>query len=432
MTRRTLLAGGLALAASPSFGQTGDVDVVVVGAGAAGLAAAKALIAAGRRVVVLEARHRLGGRAYTETSLGAPWDAGAQFIHWGERNPWLGIAKELGVTTEEDPSGQPPLVFLDGRRLTDAERTRRRGAFGRVWASLTLAGEADRSFAEAVRDGPPELTGAAAAITRLSLGEDPQRVSLADYQGLWAGDDYIVPDGYGRLVERYGEGLPVRLGTPVTRLRLDGPGVVAETSAGDLRARAAIVTVSVGVLRAERIRFAPALPAETLAALDGLSMGAYTKVALALDRSRVGTLEASDLFEIGPDQAMTSFEFWPFGRDLCVATLGGDHARRLCEAGEREAVAFVTDRLAALVGERVRGAVTGGRLAGWWSDPCAEGSYSIVRPGALKSRYDLRRPVADRVWFAGEATAGGGAMTVGGATLEGRRAADEVSRKLSV
>jgi monoamine oxidase len=223
----------------------------------------------------------------------------------------------------------------------------------------------------------------------------------------------------------------VRLDTPVTAIRWDGPDVLIATTAGTVRAGAAIVTVPVGVLKAGRIRFTPELPGRTEGALDGLGMGAYTKIALRLDRARVGQLEGTDYFEILDGVGATSFEFWPFGRDLALAILGGDHARRLCEAGERAAIDFATERLASMVGGHIRGAVIGGRLAGWWTDPHACGSYSVVRPGHLEARTILREPLGNRIWFAGEATAGGGAMTVGGATLDGRRAAEEVARHLA-
>jgi monoamine oxidase len=113
-----------------------------------------------------------------------------------------------------------------------------------------------------------------------------------------------------------------------------------------------------------------------------------------------------------------------------LAILGGDHGRQISEAGEPAAIDFVTERLAAMVGGQIRSAVQGGRLAGWWADPFARGSYSVARPGHLSARMALREPVGARIWFAGEATAGGGAMTVGGATLEGERAAGEAIRKL--
>ena len=120
----------------------------------------------------------------------------------------------------------------------------------------------------------------------------------------------------------------------------------------------------------------------------------------------------------------------PFGRSLAVANLGGDLARDLCRAGEAAAVALATERLGAVLGEKAKGAVLAGRLAGWWTDPHACGSYAIVAPGHAAARDHLREPVGGRLFFAGEALAGGGAMTVGGATLDGERAARDVLKAL--
>ena len=159
-------------------------------------------------------------------------------------------------------------------------------------------------------------------------------------------------------------------------------------------------------------------------------MGAYTKIALRLDSGRLDAGELADAIDVESPAATTSFEMRPFGRDLVVAYLGGDYARRLCEAGEREAVAHATERLAAAGVASAARAVTAGCLADWWTDPFSRGGYSIAKPGRLASRLALRAPIGGRVWLAGEASAGGGAMTAGGAFLEGERAANEVARAL--
>jgi monoamine oxidase len=428
-TRRTLIAG-LALApALPSRAESTHVDAVVIGAGGAGLAAAHALRAAGRSVVVIEARDRVGGRVHTETRLSAPFDAGAQYIHWAERNPWTKIASDLGVATEEERGGAL-VVYANGRPLPDADRSRRWRAFAQIDAAIAAHINPDCSIAEAAATSP-DLANSAAGLTLLTLGEEADRVSCADYDQLWSGDDLVMREGYGGLLTRYASGLPIRFGQPVRGIDWSGAGLVIDTAAGSLRARAAIVTVPIGVLHAEGIRFTPALPAETRDAIAGLEMGAYTKVALALDPARLRGLTYSDTIDIDPAGGTTSFEFMPFGRPLAIAYFGGDYARHLCESGERASVAHLTDRLVALFGSGVRDAISGGALTGWWTDPFARGSYSIAKPGHLGARDALRRPVANRLWFAGEASAGGGAMTVGGAHLEGARAAGEVIRMLA-
>jgi monoamine oxidase len=425
ISRRSFLAGAASICLPGRALAAAEVDVAIVGAGAAGLAAAKELRKAKRSFVVLEARARIGGRAYTDDTLGEPFDAGAQYIHWAERNPWKRIAEELKVPLEDDGPSGIPVVFANGVRMPDEERARRRSAFSRIWQALEAGVSADRSFADAVKGASPEIVGAAGGITQFALGEDPERVSIADYDQLWAGDDYLVPGGYGALVARWGADVPVRLSTPVSAIRWGGRGVVLETSAGSLTAGAAIVTVPVGVLKAGGIRFAPELPAPLQEALDGLGMGAYTKLALKIDRARVAPLEATDYIEL-VDGSAVSFEFWPFRRDLCLVMLGGDQARKLCEAGERAAIDFATERLAGMVGGHIRQAIAGGRLAAWWTDPYARGSYSVARPGRVAARQALRQPIGGKVFLAGEASAGGGAMTVGGATLEGQRVARAV------
>ncbi len=248
-------------------------------------------------------------------------------------------------------------------------------------------------------------------------------------RALWSGPDYTTEAGYGALVAAYGDGVPVSLGVAASRIRWGEGGVEAETSAGTVRARAAIVTVSVGVLKSGAIRFEPELPAATRDALDGIGMGALTKIALRIEGERFGLADSTTLMDATSAPGMTMIEMFPDGKPLAVAICGGDFARGLGRAGEAAAVAHVTDRLAGMLGGSLRARVTGGRLASWWADPLAQGGYSVCLPAAPRARA-LAQPVAERLWFAGEATAGGASMTVGGATLAARRAAGEIAARL--
>src|SRR5215211_5344894 len=220
LTRRGIVAGVASVALIRRVcASTTDVDIVVVGAGAAGLAAAKQIKASGQSVIVLEARPRIGGRAFTDTSLGAPFDAGAQYIHWAERNPMKRIADALGVPLQDDDTGSGRFLILkNGRPLSEDERMRRSAAFGTMWRLITPPDAGDASFADAVRGAPEGVADTAAGITRMALGEEPERVSLRDYDQLWAGDDYVVLSGYGALVARFGADVPVSLETPATHI----------------------------------------------------------------------------------------------------------------------------------------------------------------------------------------------------------------------
>jgi monoamine oxidase len=152
-------------------------------------------------------------------------------------------------------------------------------------------------------------------------------------------------------------------------------------------------------------------------------------MALAVDRARLDLPGETNLFDLDERGSATSFEIGPRGQDVVFATLGGDRGRSVCAMGEGGAVSFARERLAAMLGARAGEAVRDGRLAAWWTDPWSRGSYSLAEPGRAEARAALRRPVGGRIWFAGEATAAeGGAMTVGGATLEGDRAAGEIVR----
>ncbi|GGC84525.1 hypothetical protein GCM10010994_48060 [Chelatococcus reniformis] len=416
MTRRTFVAAAAAGAvAGPAVVRAAEAPhhVVVIGAGAAGLAAARELLRLRRQVTVLEARERIGGRAHTDTSLGLPFDAGAAYIHWAEDNPWLRYARESGASLVVDRWTPGAVRVFDRGAAVPAERAaRRRASFGslsRLTEDRAASGE-DASFAE-LSAGDAELRLAAGGLTRLALGEDPERVSVADYVRLASGTDYLVEEGYGHLVARYNGAVPVRLGTAATAVHWDGAGVVVDTAGGSVRADAAVVTVPVGVLQGGTLAFKPGLPAATCEAIDGLAMGALTKIALRLQGNRFGFADGMDLFDIGDADNPVDLELWSFRRDLVVAHLGGDGARALCEAGEPAAVAFALDKLTAIVGgrpTRLRAGASGGLVDGSpgprqlfarAAGPCggAGGARSAGRwPPDLRRRGDRRARGDDR------------------------------------
>jgi hypothetical protein len=190
-----------------------------------------------------------------------------------------------------------------------------------VQGLISAGAREDASFAQAAAQEGPEVAAAMAGLARLNLGEEPEYVSCADYDQLWSGGDLVPGGGYGMLVQRFGAEIPVRLGTAVTRVDWSGPGVVLETAVGRVAARAALVTVPVGVIQAESIRFVPSLPAESLAGFDGLRMGAYTKIALRIDRAKLGGTALGDTIDLGGGRDLISFEVFPSGRDVVLAYL---------------------------------------------------------------------------------------------------------------
>ena len=258
-----------------------DIEVAIVGAGAAGLAAAAELRRHGRDCLVLEARARLGGRAHTDTSRTRQPVRSRRLVHPRGRqgNPWAGIATARGQPVVADPR----------RRLVA-----RGGVAGPGDGFAAAVRRAAGGLDLAVRQGSRASIGAllprrtaadhfaAAMLGPWLSGEDTDRLDPADFLAARDGEDWLLPNGYGTLVGQFGMGLPVRLGCAVQAVVATRDQVELTTSAGRLRARHVIVTVPLGVLAAERIRFDPPLPAAVLAALDALPMGTLLKVGLRL------------------------------------------------------------------------------------------------------------------------------------------------------
>jgi monoamine oxidase len=432
VSRRAFIAGAAGAAiARPALAE--DTDVVIVGAGAAGIAAARALKAAGKRYILIESRDRAGGRLWTSSELGHPFDAGGAYIHFAERNPWTDIAAELNVDLRGGQrlwSGS--IAFRNGMALTPAAASSR-------WAGMRMVADAyedvdereDVSIATALKNQEQEVRDLGRIQSQMAAGEDPEWVSVSDWNKLESGQNRLVPGGYGTLAARAAEPLDVRFNVRVTAINWSGQMVSVTTDKGVIRARKVILTVPVGVLKAGRIRFTPGLPSEYTRALDGMRMGALSKVALRFKDEKFGFSAHQFLAEIGEPSRAITFEAWPFDSDLIVSTFGGDYARGLAKQGEAAAVDHALERFVKIAGADARKAFTGGKLAGWSEDPHALGSYAVILPGRLKARESLARPVADKLWFAGEATAGAFAMTAGGAYIAGRDAARAVIQKLA-
>jgi monoamine oxidase len=403
-----------------------DADVIVIGAGAAGLAATRSLLAAGCRVALLEARGRIGGRVWTEPFHGVAFDHGASFIHAEQTNPWTTIAQHLGVATAIDPRRR--LLFIGARQASEQEVAAFTAARTQAQSQVLEAAGAGRavSIAEAVRGSGPWSAQAQVALGPWLLGAENEVADAADFAAGVSGRDRLVDIGYGRLVAAYGRGVPVTLDAAVQCIDYQGKGVVVETAAGRLRGRLAIVTLPVGVLAAGRVRFEPALPLEKQRAIDALPMGLLTKIALRFEGDPFGQGDTFYLHRQTADQRVALYMMRPCGQDVALAFVGGDLARELERAGEAAAGEFALAPLLEIFGSGLQSRLCGVRQTCWGIDPFAMGSYAVARPGAAAMRAVLARPLADRLLFAGEACAGDGwAATVAGAHRSGRRAARE-------
>ena len=406
-----------------------DLDVVVIGAGAAGLAAARTLVARGFAVQVIEARDRIGGRAHTDTALyGVPIDLGCAWLHSADVNPFRAIAAELGFTVvESEPAwgGRRRIAKLSPAKVAVIERTIEEGL-----DAISAAGEQGRDVAASEvlpRNSPgrPLLD----AIISWIHGADPGQVSTLDatrYRD--TGHNWPVVEGYGALVAAYGAGLPVNRSTPALAIDWQGPGVRVKTPAGTLGARAAVVTLPTGVLADEKVRFKPALPAAKLAAIEYLPLGVADKVFFHVTGDSSG-LPADSYVRGRYDSARTcSIQIRPFGRDVICCYLGGSYARELEESGAMIDAAW--DELVNAFGSDIRGRLGAPTATAWFLDPHARGSYSAALPGHAHRRADLAAPLADRLFFAGEACSPDFFSTCHGAHLNGIATASAVAATL--
>ena len=416
-----------------------DLDVVVIGAGAAGLSAARALVGQGRRVAVLEASGRLGGRAWTAypPELSGVWfDMGAIWLHAAECNPLVPLAREAGETLLNAAEIRCKRTFVGTRPATGAERADYDDAWRRFEeaADQLLAESGDMSLAAVARTLPddPWAPTIEAWEGPVICAVDAGRYSLRDWRAnaLW-GSNLVPEGGIGAFIaRRLGAGLDIRLDTPATALDWSGAGSVrVETPRGTVRAGACVVTVSTGVLASGAIRFTPDLPARARDAIAALPMGLAVKVAL-----RATTPDRLDLpkhcsldhrVESAGDPFMI-FQCWPYGRDYVQGWIGGSPAWELARQGDAAVADFALAELRRLLGARADRVFAGGArlVTRWDADPWARGAYAYVPPGQACARSALAEPLAEgRLVFAGEACHDGLAGTVGGAWLSGEAAA---------
>ncbi|WP_158044189.1 flavin monoamine oxidase family protein [Skermanella pratensis] len=403
-----------------------EVDVVVVGAGAAGLAAARELGRRGISAVVVEARGRMGGRAHTVLSDGGhPADLGCGWLHSADRNPWCAIAEGLGLEIDRNPPdwGQGSV----GRRIGREAMTDWAEAMERFWDLIDRVGDAgpDRSVADLLPAGDRWLPRFEAVIGYIS-GAEPGALSAVDLvRYADTGVNWRVASGYGTLVARAGAGVHVSLDTPVTSVDLTGPRIVLTTPKGELCGRAVILTVPPPLLDGEAIRFTPPLP-EKIEAARALPMGYVAKLFLEVVEGSgcLWDLEPDTQVPGALDGARTGlYHLEPLGRPLIEAYYGGALALDLERAGAEAMEDFAVGELSGLFGSSVRRHLKPVAASGWAADPWSLGAYSYAVPGGADRRADLVLPVDGRLFFAGEACSRDSYSTTHGAYLTGIDAA---------
>ncbi|MBR0692432.1 NAD(P)/FAD-dependent oxidoreductase [Bradyrhizobium lablabi] len=438
ITRRDFLSASAGLALAPALGgrvlaapAPREADIVVIGAGAAGIAAARRIAAANRKAIVVEAANRIGGRCQTDAAtFEVPFDRGARWMHNLETNPMIRLARAAGLEIITVPSGQKIRI---GRRYA------RPGETEEFLAALVRASRAiddasrksDVACAAALPKDLGDWTGTTEFLLGASFsGKDLKEMSSVDKARAQDRNAAIAcRQGLGTLIAKLGEQLPLALSTPAQRMSWSNRDVEVNTPSGKIKARAAIVTVSSNVLASGNIRFDPELPRRVTEAASKLSLGSYDRIALQVAGNPLG-LARDDVIIEQSNSNKTALLFANIGgSSLCTLDVAGSFGRDLSAQGEQAMAAFAVEWLSKLYGSEVASAVKKTSVTRWNASPFILGAMSVAAPGAQQARRALAEPVGC-MYLAGEATHETLWGTIDGAWESGERAAEAALRRI--
>lgn len=462
--REFLIAGGACLGSLVSSGCSGgaaaELDktqsggsasasgrILVIGAGMAGLAAARQLRKAGKEVIVLEARDRIGGRLFTSTKWAdAKLDLGATWIHGaGEKNPIAKLARDMGARLATTSMDNGETFDSDGTPLDALATTQMESLQSSIQRALSEAQKAtvDVSVQDAVRKGLNYNSQSQATRNRIDFlvnstieheySGEAKRLSSYWYDSgeSYEGSEALFLDGYQVLVEHLAQGLEIRLGQVVTAISYSSDGeVTVTTNQGALTAQRVIVTLPLGVLQSGAVSFSPALPASKQTAIDKLGMGILNKCYLRFPQAFWDT--KVDWINYIP--GASSYGQWaewlslarPTGQPILLGFNAAAFGREIESWSDQRIVESAMSTLRTMYGTNIPNP-TDAIITRWGSDPYAKGAYSCDVLGSTpEMRVDLAAHIQHRVFFAGEATERQYFQTVHGAYQSGIRAADEI------
>ncbi len=426
---------GITFAAFPSFSfaQT-NPDVVVIGAGAAGLAATAELIRRNISVLCIEGMNRIGGRCYTDMStFGVPADHGAHWLHGHKQNEIAIFGKKhkdkFKIYKEPDRS-----VVYDGDKKVNENK------LWKIYKKIEkfrTANSSDKPFMDLLPEKIKKNDWFDTAHKALMARDFSEFSSYDDsnnfYDPGWDSGNALCREGYGTLLAYYRKDVPVKLNTIVNEIKWGGKGVQVVTNKGTINAKACIVTASAGVLKAEKIKFTPVLPLRNQEALESVSMTISNRVLMQLNKKFLGKFKSDTNFYIKCDSnGAKSPETIAYGllkmsgTNVCLFGISGQFSKDLENEGSEAMIDFVLNKLKSAWGSKFYEKYFIKAIAtGWANNPFTLGGYSGGVPGKSKKRRDIKFPVGDRIFFAGEATARA-FSTVHGANRSGIRAATDL------
>jgi len=448
LSRRDLLIGGstAAIVGAAEFNDTASAaantyDVIIVGAGSAGISAARTVQSYGRSVLVLEAQDRVGGRAYTDNTFPVPFDLGAQFL--GDvatgNNILYHIAKAFRLETFS--ADLVPFGFLNGDPLAFL------GTYAAALTALLTQGELvrdglikDMTIDRALR-GFQHLSYLDVAVLLLLLqdGADPATSSLLDYFNFSShspapfvyppNDTFFLPSGMGNLITRLSSGLPITLNAPVESISYAGTWITIRVAGGrTYNARKLIVTPSMGVLASGAIAFDPPLPQRYSEAIAALPMGDAYKAAFTFKKNifaghqGVKGRQMNSLIELEGHPGLSVFVN-NFGQPMAYFVADGALGAGFESMSEAQAARFFLRILDRYFPGAIAEWTGNVRTTGWLNNPYTRGCTSFATVGNASARTRLAKPISRKIWFAGEALSITDHSQIQGAWLSGQTAA---------
>lgn len=429
--------------ASPAVNSTPVAEeIIVVGAGLAGLTAARDMKVAGLDVTVLEAREHIGGRAYTDQNTGIPLDMGASWILGINQSATYELAVEAGVAVSAPFTWDSQGYVFDGSPFTitseDIDLFNQELATG---CQINYQAQSSTSFEEMAETkyengnfpylDRREFDYLISTYIEISYAGD---VSLMSASQCWEGSNYIgndvtIPGGYSQLSSYLSQGLDIELNTVVTAVTYNNQGVTITTSKGVYSADRAVMTVPIGVLRSGDIQFSPTLPQSKLDAINLIGSGTINKTWMIFPHTFWDTNTV--LFQYMSDPKGHFSEWYSFDNletySVLMAFNGGSEAIEMESLTDEEITAEAMTILRTMFGADIPEPVDVIQTR-WNSDPFAKGAYSFLRAGAVavRDRNNLAENVIERLFFAGEATSVANYATTEGAIRSGRKAAIDV------
>ena len=408
-----------------------DFDVVIVGAGAAGIATAHRLLSQGYKIAIVEAADRIGGRVWTDTSTySMPCDVGAHWLHYGLNNFYLEYGKGNGFDIY--PDARNFKVYSENSLVKDGRE--------QIVEAMELIEQAieesalpgvDISLAEATDAiDHPMFPAASYILGPWLMAKELKHLSVPDYMSSNESFDWFCREGFGTLVAHYGAALPVSLNTAVVEIDWSGRDLKVKTTDGTIRSRVVVLTVSTGVLASGAISFKPHLPAQKQESFDCISMGHYEHIWLEFSEP-IGLAEPDTYVTNlgnGSDTLFSAFTN-AAGSGLTYFDVGGEIALELTQLEQTERVNFALDKLRSVFGSEIDRKFIKGSASSWANDPLTRGSYATAKPGCFHMREVLRETIADRIFFAGEACHPNRYASVAGAHQSADEVADQIILK---